>query len=532
MRIVSVGEMQGIERAADAAGHSYAAMMELAGRAVADAVVRRHITAMPQVLVLAGPGNNGGDGLVCARHIHEAGLTVRVYLWKRATDTLHDSGQHFARLQALHVPNAHTDDDPDLSTLHQWLKSSSVLVDALLGTGANRPITGRLGEILGAARARAHAAPLSVVAVDCPSGLNCDSGALDPLALPAAQTVTFAYGKLGHFKFPGAAAVGELLVANIGTDPALAADVQTFVLDAAQIRAWLPRRDADSHKGSFGKVMLAVGSHNFPGAAFLATAAAGRVGAGLVTGAVSTPVWPIVAGRLAEPTWLPLPSPDGAAFGAIDETAAPQVTAALAGYDALVLGCGLGTAPTTQAFVRRVLSADGLPPTIIDADGLNILAQTADWPRLLPVHAVLTPHPAEFARLCALPIDDVSARRWELAQAKAAEWNAVVLAKGPYTVIAAPDGRLAVLPVATPALATAGTGDVLAGAIGGLLAQGLDPFAAACTGAWLHGKAGERCAEEIGRAGVVASDLLPRLPTVISELAPAERNNFAVGRML
>ena len=517
-KIVSVAEMQAIEQAADAAGHGYAAMMEQAGHAVADVIAHRFGTTMPTVLVLAGPGNNGGDGLVCARHLHEAGFTVRVYLWKRAVDTLHDTGGHFAHLEALGVATAHNDDDPDLTTLRQWLDAAGILVDALLGTGANRPIGGALAEILTQARARAAAAPLTVVAVDCPSGLNCDSGALDPQTLPADVTVTFAYAKHGHYKFPGAGAVGTLLVADIGTDPALARDVATFVLDEAQIRAWLPRRDADSHKGTFGKVMLAVGSRNFPGAAYLSTAAAGRVGAGLVTGAVAEPIWPLVAGRLAEPTWLPLPTGTGDAAGAIAAEAAAVVQERLAGYDALVLGCGLGTAATTREFVKALLHAGTFPATIIDADGLNNLSRLPAWPRLLPPQTVLTPHPAELARLCDLSVTDVVARRWTLAREKAAAWNTVVLAKGPYTVIAAPDGKLAVLPVATPALATAGTGDVLAGIIGGLLAQGLTPFRAACVGAWLHGKAGERCAAEIGRAGVLASDLLPRLPQVIHAL--------------
>ncbi|MCB0189374.1 MAG: NAD(P)H-hydrate dehydratase, partial [Caldilineaceae bacterium] len=246
---------------------------------------------------------------------------------------------------------------------------------------------------------------------------------------------------------------------------------------------------------------------------------AGRVGAGLVTGAVVEAVWSVVAGKLPEPTWLLLPTGADTEQGVISESATEPLLEALTGYHALILGCGLNKKPTTVRFVQYLMAArEQLPAMLIDADGLNCVAQLDEWPTLLPPSTNLTPHAAEFSRLCGYPLQEVLAERWALARTKAQEWNAVILAKGPYTVIAAPDGRLAVLPIATPALATAGTGDVLAGTIGGLLAQGVEPFAAACTGAWLHGQAGLRCAEQIGTMGVVASDLLPELPKTIREI--------------
>lgn len=530
-KIVTVAQMQEIERGTDAAGHSYAAMMEMAGKSVADAILDRLGTSFARVVVLAGPGNNGGDGLVCARYLCQAGIDVRVYLWKRRTDPDHDYEHHFAKLMEMGAPYARLEDDLAAdgtpSTLLAWLDDPDfpvIIVDALLGTGANRPIGGELATLLDAVRAVLEpapssadaftSAPLTVVAVDSPSGLNCDTGALDPHALRADLTVTFANAKRGHYLFPGAGAVGELLVTDIGALPTLVADVGVFALDDELAAGWLPSRDANSHKGSFGKVMAAVGSVNFPGAAYLSCSAAGRVGAGLVTGAVPQPVWPVVASKLAEATWLPLPA---TAEGRIDAPAAPQVAAALQAYDALILGCGLGQSDATRSFVADLMATD-LPPTIIDADGLNNLAHLDDWPARLPKQVVLTPHPAEMARLCGLGVRDVVANRWDLALEKAAAWGAVVLLKGPYTVIADPGGLLAVLPVATPALATAGTGDVLAGAIGGLLAQGVPPFEAACLGSWLHGRAGLICEAAIGRAGVVAGDLPPRLPVVIRTL--------------
>lgn len=520
-KLVTVAEMAALEKQADAAGHSYATMMEVAGRGVAQCILM-HYANLAVVTVLTGPGNNGGDGLVCARYLHEAGVPVRVYLWKRRTEPDQDYEQHYAKLRALQIPSAHADDDHDFATLRTWLAETDLVVDALLGTGANRPIEGQLATLLAQVRATRQNRGYRVVAVDCVSGLSCDTGAVDPAAVPADLTVTFAYAKQGHYQFPGVDVTGALEVIDIGIAPAFAEGIKTFLISEALVRHWLPARPNNSHKGTYGKLIAAVGCVHYAGAALLSCTAASRVGTGLVTGAVAKPVWPVVAGRLAEATWLPLPTGADEAEGVIDERAAPLLLAALKGYDVLLLGCGVSQQPTTSAFVRAVLA--GLPElagVVLDADALNALAKTADWPTLLPPHAVLTPHAAELGRLCGLPVAEVVKTRWRLAQKKAAEWNTVLLAKGPYTVIADPAGWLAVLPIATAALATAGTGDVLAGTISGLLAQGLDPFQAACVGAWLHGAAGLSCAEAIGATGVLASDLLPQLPQVIRSLRGA-----------
>ncbi len=582
IKIVSVAEMQRLEKEADAAGHSYAAMMELAGTALAGAIQESFPrNADRSVLVLAGPGNNGGDGLVCARHLSDAGYRVRVYLWKRKTGPKEDYEGHFGKLLERNVSTHSADEDVDAVQLRAWLDEAAVVVDALLGTGANRPIDGLLARILqqlaevrsgsrrasetGARQAGAGAVSQpAVVAVDLPSGLDANSGALDPAAVAAEMTVTFGCAKTGHFMFPGAAALGELAVADIGIPPELTAETRTFFLAPEQIAEFLPTRSRNSHKGTFGKAMAVVGSVNYPGAAFLSCAAMGRIGAGLVTGAIPQPVWVPVSSALVEPTWLLL-SHD---LGVVNEDAAATINAKLGSYDALLIGCGMGQETATRRFMERFLgrnhrqrpsalpggfaAPDGqtgpgekdgtdseanpafgtirrrdqlpseippLPPTVIDADGLNNLALLDNWTSFLPEACVLTPHPAEMARLCGFSsVEEVVEDRWALVRARAAAWQAVVLLKGPYTLIADPEGTLAVLPVATPALATAGTGDVLAGVITGLLAQGLSPFDAACLGAWLHGRAGELCERKIGSAGVVARDLLPHLPAAMNEL--------------
>lgn len=517
-KLVSVAEMAALEQRADAGGHAYATMMELAGAGVAEQIGRQ-LPVPTNVLVLVGPGNNGGDGLVCARYLQQVGIRVQVYLWKRRTTAEDDYEQHYAKLVDLGVTTAHADSDAGFTTLRRWLAEADYVVDALLGTGSNRPIAGQLAELLDLVKAARSVSAFTFVAVDCASGLNCDSGAVDPHTLAADCTITFAYAKHGHYHFPGVEVTGRLEVIDIGIDPTLAADVHTFVLNETIVRSWQPRRSANSHKGSFGKLMAAVGSVNYPGAAYLSCAAAGRVGAGLITGAVVRDVWSVVAGKLPEPTWELLPTGAGDEGGVIGAAAAPVLVKALKGYSALLLGCGLNQKPTTVEFVRGLLAhAAQLPPTLIDADGLNCLAKLADWPQRLPAATVLTPHGAELGRLCGLETKAAVAQRWQLAREKAAAWHAVVLAKGPYTVIGEPGGWLAVLPVATSGLATAGTGDVLSGTIAGLLAQGVAPFQAACLGAWLHGQAGLRCAAHMSQGGVVASDLLPHLPAILAGL--------------
>ena len=335
IKIYTVAEMVAAEKAADAAGHSYAQMMETAGRRVADAVVQRHDVTERQVLVLVGPGNNGGDGLVAGRYLAEAGAVVAFYLVK-PRDVADD--ENLARVEEMGLEVLLADYDQRFRVLRHRLRVTDIVIDALLGTGVTRPIEGQLAAILeqvGAAiaeRGRAAApgqppllsvaAPPAapddapawdderpprpvVVAVDCPSGLNCDSGALDPLAISADLTVTFAGPKRGHFRFPGAAACGELVVADIDIGPELPA-VSGVALELATpdlARALLPPRPRDGHKGTFGTALIAAGSIRYWGAPALAARGAFRAGAGLVTLAVPQRLRPALAGQFPEATY-------------------------------------------------------------------------------------------------------------------------------------------------------------------------------------------------------------------------------------
>ena len=550
-KIVTVGQMRAIEAAADQTGVTYAAMMEAAGRAVAQVVLKR-LGHRPtsKVVVLCGAGNNGGDGLVAAYYLAEAGAPVSVYF----ASAPNENNPNLQRVRAKGLAVEHLEQDADGQTLQKWVSEAAVVIDAVFGTGVRLPLGGRPADLLTqtARWLAARAAPPLRVAVDCPSGLDCDTGALDPAALPADLTVTFAAAKLGQFAFPAADALGELRVVDIGVSPSLPdlANVKVELATRAAVRACLPLRPRNAHKGTFGRALVAAGSVNFTGAAYLAGAAAYRIGSGLVTLAVPGPIYPIVAVQLPEATWLVLPHE----LGVIAAGAVEVVEKELPRTQALLVGPGLGTDKGTGVFVRRLLQVDEaaplgapgggrkgalgfaarsaeapaprvgakLPPLVIDADGLRLLAQADNWPARLGAHAVLTPHPGEMAALTGLDKDAIQADRLGVAQKFASEWGQVVVLKGAFTVVAAPDGRTTIVPFATSALARAGTGDVLSGIIVGLLAQGVAPYEAAAAGAYLHGRSGELAAEALGQtASVLAGDVLKALPEALAETLQA-----------
>jgi NAD(P)H-hydrate epimerase len=535
-RVFTVAEMRALEAAADRAGVSYALMMENAGRAVAEALLA-HLDdlAAHKFLVVCGSGNNGGDGLVAAHYLSNAGARVTVYC-VRSPD---EADPKVQRLRAKSILLADAQNDQRSRVLHNLLLSATVVVDAIFGTGARFPLGGASADLLREVQAALdlrRPRPF-VVAVDCPSGLDCDTGALDPLTIPADLTVTLAGAKRGHFAFPGADVLGELVIADIGIAADLPeAQAGVELVTPERVRGLLPARPRDAHKGTFGRALVAAGSVSYTGAAYLAGAAAYRAGAGLVTLAIPAPLHPILAGQLPEATWVVLPEH----AGAIGADAAEVLAPALGQATAVLVGPGLGSEADTGEFLERLLSggaarrrlgfgqsapapateAGTLPPLVVDADGLRLLARLDGWPRRLPPNCVLTPHPGEMAALTGTHKEALQTDRLGAALRYAHDWGQVVVLKGAFTVIAAPDGRAALLPFATAALARAGTGDVLAGAIVGLLAQGLAPYEAALAAGYLHGRAGELAARALGQtASVLAGDVLEGLIEALAEMA-------------
>jgi ADP-dependent NAD(P)H-hydrate dehydratase / NAD(P)H-hydrate epimerase len=424
LKIFTVAEMVAAEKAADASGAaSYPQMMETAGKAVADAISERYPVSGMKVLVLVGPGNNGGDGLVAGRYLAQAGADVAFYLTKARHP---EQDENYAKIMAMGLFAVEAGFDQRFRVLRSRLAITDLVIDALLGTGAARPIQGELAQLMeqvrlgvngrSAALASAQKTNLVslnqfnaegrgrrkklpvIVAVDCPSGLNCDTGALDKLALPAELTVTFAGPKRGHFLFPGAAACGELVVADIGipTDLPEVAGVQAAVMTPADAKTMLPARPLDGHKGSFGTALIAAGSYRYWGAPLLAAKAAYRVGAGLAALAVPQAIRAVCAGQIPEATF-PL-IPDTQIFSPASLPVLQETQASV-----LLVGPGLDQA---DAFMAALLAAqETLPPLIIDADGLNLLAQMDDWAARLPSpDTILTPHPGEMARLMGIPL--------------------------------------------------------------------------------------------------------------------------------
>lgn len=508
MHIVTVAEMRELERRADREyGLTSQILMENAGKSAADILVqnirRTRSVSELEFLLLIGPGNNGGDGLVMARYLEKWGALVSIYRWKEQQLTVH--GQDIAEADTQ-------------AKLEEALSRAKYIVVALLGTGLSRPLPDSMRTLLGRVRQeREKRDGVQVVAIDLPTGLNADTGEVDPGTIPADMTITMACPKQGFFFFPGRGYIGELYVADIGLPSELTRDIPTEMLTGKMVKSLLPQRPLDSNKGTFGKVMLLCGSPPYPGSAFLAGSAAGRVGGGLVTLAVTEKMLPIYASAFHEATFVLLPEEEA---GSLERVT--TLMDHLEGYRALLMGPGLGQSPYIREVILQVLEqlrampSEKRPQLVVDADGLNNLSALEHWWTLLPSGTVITPHPGEMGRLCGgLKVSGGNIDRLELARSKAKEWQVTLVLKGACTIITEPDGRTRINWLANPALATAGTGDVLAGMVVGFLAQKMAPFDAASAPVYLHTAAAELVSIDFGHAGLLASDLLPQIPRAV-----------------
>jgi len=537
MKLVTVSQMQAIEKEADASGLTYDQMMENAGQGLADIILGLYVGDVESEAVgLVGPGNNGGDTLVALSTLAAQGWKARAYLVKRKKD---DLVKRF-----LEAGGEVLSKENPFEQLAEAIGTADVLLDGIFGTGIKLPLKKDVTELLSEVNDILDGSDESpfIIAVDCPSGVDCDSGEVADETIAADLTVTMAAVKLGMLKLPAFEYVGELKVVDIGLPADLPSlkDLQTEVADEDSVSALLPERPLDSHKGTFGTALIAAGSVNYTGAVLLAGEAAYRVGAGLVTLAVPAPLHGALAGRFPEATWVLLPHEMGVISGNASEVFAKNLERATA----LLIGPGFGTEDTTKEFIENLLKGkvtskrsssrigfvrqesekkeeenSQLPPMVFDADGLKLLAKISDWHKLLPAPAILTPHPGEMEVLTGFSKEEIQENRQEIASKYAKEWGHVVILKGAFTVIAAPDGRTTIIPVASPALARAGTGDVLAGLIVGLRAQGLEAFEAAVAGAWIHAQAGLYAADNLGTtASVLAGDVLDSVSDVLSDL--------------
>jgi ADP-dependent NAD(P)H-hydrate dehydratase / NAD(P)H-hydrate epimerase len=516
MKIVNISQMQKAERESANFNISIEQLMENAGKAVAEEIRQQFGELGNQnILFLIGPGNNGGDGLVAARHLYDWGTgRVKVYLCSKRQS--HDINLIQVIKRSIHYHES--DSDVNFSKLEEWLSEATVVVDAIFGTGKSRAIEGSIAEVLKTLHTvKQQRRSLKLIALDLPSGLNADSGAADPATPSADSTITLGFPKTGLFNHPGCEKAGKIKVADIGIPSKIVDYVKTEFLTDSITSALLPERKSFSHKGTWGRVMAVTGSINYMGAAYLSCSGAVRVGAGLTSLAISYSLLPILASKLTEVIFIPLPE---SSYGILSAEAANILHQQLPQYDVLLMGCGMGTSQAAIDLVYKTLfdREPKHPAVVLDADGINALAHKPEWWKRFTEDAILTPHAGEMARLTGKTITEIQTNRIETARECAARWNKTLVLKGAYSVIAAPDGRVRVSPFANAGLASAGTGDVLAGAAAGFKAQGLSCFDAATCGVYIHGLAGELVKDELGDAGMTASDLLQTLPLAIRQL--------------
>lgn len=489
-----------------------ATLMENAGRGAADAIERAFGPAPGRrVAVVCGKGNNGGDGLVVARHLAGRGAAVEAWLIGAAADVRGDAAVNMDAARRAGLPLTEVAGAPGLEALRRALASADLVVDALLGTGVSGAATGLIADAIAAI----NEAGRPVCALDLPSGLSADRGALLGPTVRAQLTVTFGLPKRGLYLHPGAAHAGRIEVADIGVPRAwLEQGLTVGLLEAEDVLAVLPTRPADAHKGHYGHLLVVAGSIGKTGAAILACLGALRAGTGLVTCALPASQQPIVAARLAEAMTEPLPETGAQALSA---KALDRLLELAGRMDAVAAGPGVGLDAETQATVRDLIRA-AERPMVVDADALTALVGHLGTLREARGPRLLTPHPGEAARLLGRSIPEVQADRIESARRLARESGAIVALKGAGTVIAGPGGEVAINPTGNPGMATGGSGDVLTGVAGGFLAQGLGPEAALRAAVYLHGLAGDLAAAERGEAGLIAGDIADALPAALRRL--------------
>lgn len=514
MYLVTASEMQAMDRRTiETFGLPGRLLMENAGRGAAQ-VLLQTFTGLTEkkVAIIAGRGNNGGDGFVIARCLLQKGVTVRVYLLAESKTIKGDAAANLKLLKPLGIP---VDEIPDSNAFIKCktaMRHQNIWVDAILGTGLKSDVDGYFREIIDFINAQNR----PVFSVDIPSGLDSDSGHPRGACIRAHTTATFGFAKIGHMLFPGASYTGRLQIVDIGIPDHIVAEVgpSQYLLTTEMIQDRFAPRSPGAHKGTTGHLLVVAGSPGKTGAAAMAAMAAMRTGAGLVTLGVPASLNPVLETQVLEAMTIALPETVDAMFA---EAAFDRIQDLLSGKQCLVFGPGVGISPEIESLLRRMLPILNVP-MVIDADGLNNLAADIDMLKTANAPIILTPHPGEMARLMGASVPQIQTDRLTCAREFARKYNLHVVLKGARTVIAHPDGKVYINPTGNAGMASGGMGDVLTGVIGGLLAQGYAPEAATHMGVYLHGAAADRLAEQIGPIGFLASDVINAIPGQIKKL--------------
>ncbi|MGA6974072.1 MAG: NAD(P)H-hydrate dehydratase [Candidatus Binatus sp.] len=493
-------------------------LMTRAGEAVADALVERFPDAAADVLVVAGKGNNGGDGFVAGRRLIQDGFAARAVVLGRAADLKGDAARAHADFRACggKVIEASTESGLEAALS----KRPSAVVDAIFGTGLNAEVKDRPRRAIEIVNSFA----VPAVAVDIASGVNSDTGAVMGVAIRASLTVTFGVAKFGHVSYPGAGQCGELRIVEIGFAPRAIDEIapRGRFLERGDLQHLIRARRVDSNKGNYGHPLVMAGARGKSGAVLLASRAALRTGAGLVTAAMPESIQPIVAAGQAELMTEPIADRDGHFDGAHAPDALKML---LDGKSALIVGPGIGVSDDTKRLIEWLIADACEPerPMLIDADGLNAVAAIGcEVLKRARGPIVLTPHPGEASRLLGIPTAAINADRVSAARALVERTGATVLIKGARSVIASPDGDVYINSTGNPGMATPGMGDALSGIVGTLLAQKMRPLEALALGVFLHGYAADRVAARMGRVGYIAGDLIDELPAAREALTETE----------
>lgn len=516
MKLVTADEMKAIDRfTIEEIGIPGPVLMENAARGALEHIKSYFLRHLNEAVigVLCGKGNNGGDGLVIARYLHQEGYLVKVFLFGQKTQVKGEAALNLKIAERLGVPIIEILDESDLARAREYLIACDLIIDAMLGTGLKTEVKGLMRS---AVEFLNHTFPGLIVAVDMPTGLSSDTGYPLGDAVRADLTVTFGLPKVGQVLFPGANYIGALEIVDIGIPPQVIADfsLKHHLVTTEDIKDILPKRPQDIHKGQAGHVLVLAGSPGKTGAATLTCLGALRSGAGLVTLGIPRSLNPILEVKLTEAMTLPLPE---TAFHTLSPEAWKVIKTSGLRYKVICLGPGLGTQEEVKELVEMVIK-EAETPLVIDADGLNVLAGNLDILKQKKAEIILTPHPGEMARLTGLTTQEVLKNKLEIARQVAKEYEVLVVLKLARTLVATPEGEIFINSTGNPAMATGGMGDVLTGIIGGLLAQGVSAKRAAILGVFLHGLAADLWVKDHGEVGLMAKEVANYLPLARHEI--------------
>ncbi|HEX68419.1 MAG TPA: NAD(P)H-hydrate dehydratase [bacterium] len=504
MKVVTSSQMREIDRRTiEGIGIPSLVLMENAGRKVAEAI-HKYFPHIKKIILLCGPGNNGGDGLVCARHLKlHYGKKVSVYL-ARKDNLSPDAEKNLRILENLNFQIFEWVNPPSI-------EESNLVVDALLGTGIKGKPEGKIADMI----RWINASSLPVVSVDTPSGLSGDFPPHPDYTVKALITVTMALPKKEQVVFPGAEYVGKLIVADIGFPPSLlgSEEWKIEIMEGEKLKQWIKPRRPDTHKGTYGHILILSGSQGFTGAPLLTARGALRSGVGLITLGIPETIYSIVAGKIPEIIPFPLPAKEGG----FTLSAWEKIKNWGRKITSLAMGPGISLASPVKEFVKKVIEESQLP-MVVDADALTIISEDTSILKKAKSPLILTPHPGEMARLIGKDIDYVLNHRIEVALSFARKFNLILILKGARTVIATPEEKVFINPTGNPGMATGGMGDVLTGLIGGLLAQGYTPLESALIGVFIHGASGDILWEERKATSLTATEVAENIPFTFSRL--------------